>query len=107
MANLSLNFYRDQLDDVMAKVHTALNPGGVFIVTADGLSADKTTPAPTVINWLSTCLQGMDMAFEEGMIARAMLAGGFVSTQRETLPPVALEAHWPMEMIIGRKSKAL
>ena len=41
MANFTLNFYRDRLDEIMRKVYKALKPDGIFMVTSDGLSKDK------------------------------------------------------------------
>lgn len=103
MANYTLNFYRDRLNEIMRKVLEALNPGGVFMVTSDGMSADCTAPAGTVISWLSTKLTGNDMSFKTGQIARAMLDAEFVSTEMRTLTDIDLEAHGPVEMTIGRK----
>ena len=103
MANYTLNFYRDRLDEIMDKVYRALNPGGVFLVTSDGLTDGKTAPAQTVISWLSVSLQGMDISFEQGEIANAMLRAGFVSTQSQTLNDIETEAHGPVDLTIGRK----
>ena len=105
MANYTLNFYRDRLDEIMDKVYRALNPGGVFLVTSDGLTDGKTAPAQTVISWLSVSLQGMDISFKQGEIANAMLRAGFVSTQTQTLNDIETEAHGPVDLTIGRKCK--
>lgn len=105
MANFTLNFYRDCLDKIMSKVHASLKPGGVFMVTSDGLSWDGTGPAGSVISWLPTMLQGNDMSFRTGQIARAMQETGFVSTEQKTLTDIELESHGPVEMTIGRKGK--
>lgn len=104
MASFTLNFYRDRLDEVLSKVFNALNPGGVFMVASDGLNKDKTAPTASVISWLSTCLRGMDMSFERGLIANAMLRAGFVSTQSQILNDAGQEAHGPMDIIVGRKT---
>lgn len=105
MANFTLNFYRDRLDEIMRKVHGSLNPGGVFMVTSDGMRRDGTGPAASVISWLPTTLQGNDMSLGTGRIACAMLDAGFVSTELRTLTDIELEAHGPVEMTIGRKAK--
>ena len=107
MANYTLNFYRDRLGGIMRKVLGALKPGGIFMVTSDGLSRDKTAPAASVIGWLSTMLQGNDMSFETGQIARAMLGAGFVSTEQKTIADIELQAHGPVEMTLGRKGGAV
>ncbi len=105
MANFTLNFFRDNLDVIMGKVLAALKPGGVFMVTSDGLNHDRTGPAESVISWLPTTLLGNDMSFETGQIARAMLEAGFVSTEMKTLTDIEAKAHGPVEMTIGRKKK--
>ncbi len=105
MANFTLNFFRDRLDEIVPKVLEALVPGGIFMVTSDGLNHDKTGPAESVISWLPTTLQGNDMSFESGVIARAMRDAGFVSTEMKTITDIDLAAHGPIEMTIGRKKK--
>ena len=104
MANYTLNFYRHRLDELMAKVHKALNPGGIFLVTSDGLSKEKTAPPLSVITWLSTALQGMDMSFERGLVDAAMLRAGFKSVQSTMLSDLPMASHGPMDVIIARKS---
>jgi hypothetical protein len=103
MANYTLNFYRDRLGDIMIKVLDALTPGGVFLVTSDGVNADGTGPLGTIISWLSTKLMGNDMSIYTGQVAHAMLEAGFGSTETRTLADLDLEAHGPMEVTIGRK----
>ncbi|PID80897.1 methyltransferase [bacterium DOLJORAL78_65_58] len=103
MANYTLNFYRDRLADIMTKVLQALRPGGVFMVTSDGLNRDRTAPAGSIISWLPIQLQGNDMSFESGQIARAMREAGFVSTEMRVLTDVEVEAHGSVEMTLGRK----
>lgn len=105
MANFTLNFYRDRLDEIMKKVYDSLNPGGIFMVTSDGLNKDKTAPVASVISWLSTCLRGTDMSFERGVIADAMLSAGFISTQSQIVNDAEVEAHGPVDIILGRKTK--
>ena len=107
MANFTLNFYRDRLDEIMRKALVSLKPGGIFMVTSDGLNRDKTGPAGSVISWLPTMLQGQDMSFETGQIARAMREAGFISTEQKMLTDIELEAHGPVEMTIGRKEQTL
>ena len=65
MANFTLNFYREKLDEIMSKVFRALNPGGLFMVTSDGLTEERTAPVMSVISWLSAFLAG------DGYVIRA------------------------------------
>jgi hypothetical protein len=104
MANYTLNFYKDQLGQIFEKVFQAIEPGGVFLVTSDGLTREKTSPSDSVIGWLSTWLQGMDMSMERGFIAEAMLRAGFVSTQSQMVDDLDHAAHGPIDIIIGRKA---
>ena len=106
MANYTLNFYRASLGEIMTKVYRALNPGGVFMVTSDGLNEAKTAPATMVLGWLSMSMQGMDMSFTRGEIADAMLRAGFVSTQSEMVDDVQLDPQGPIDIIIGRKGRS-
>lgn len=106
MANFTLNFYRDRLDEIMGKVYRALSSGGVFLVTSDGLTDEKTAPAQSVMNWLGFWLQGMDLSFDQGEIGEAMLRAGFVSTCTQTLSDTETAAHGPADLTIGRKRKA-
>lgn len=106
MANFTLNFYRDRLDDFMPKVLEALHPGGIFMVTSDGMGKDGTSPAESVISWLPTMLQGNDLSIQTGRIAGAMRKAGFVSTEMRTLTDSQVKAHGPVEMTFGRKASA-
>ena len=104
MANYTLNFYRDRLDDIVSKVYRALKPGGIFMVTSDGLTEEKTAPLGMVVSWLPSALQGMDLAFEQGVISDAMIRAGFVSTQSQMLDEPTLEAFGAIEVTVARKA---
>ena len=43
------------------------------------------------------------MSFERGTIANAMQEAGFVSTQSQLLDDIEIEAHGPVDLIVGRK----
>ncbi len=105
MANFTLNFYRDRLDALMPRVHEALNPGGIFLVTSDGMSQDGTSPAESVISWLPSMVQGNDISLKTGQVARAMLNAGFASTEMRTLIDSEMKAHGPVELTLGRKQQ--
>ncbi|MCG8507627.1 MAG: methyltransferase domain-containing protein [Rhodospirillales bacterium] len=106
LASFTLNFYRDRLDEIIGKIYRSLNPDGILLVASDGLTHEKTAPARMVVSWLPVSLQGMDVSFEQGEIADAMLRTGFVSTQTQTLDDITTDVHGPIDLIIGRKGSA-
>ena len=63
----------------MGKVYAALNPGGVYVSLAEGLSHERTKPAMLINAMLAHSLAGEDLMFDEGEIAQAMLRAGFRS----------------------------
>ena len=99
-ASASLNFCGDKLDQLMAKLHQALNPGGVLAVLQEGLTHEGTKPAEMVVTMLAWRL-GSDggINFTQGQIASAMLEAGFRSVRSQTLDTV----HGPMDLDVARK----
>ena len=97
----TLNFYKDDLDSLMQKIHSALNPGGVFVSFQDGLTRERTKPSEMVLGMLSSALIGQDLGFDQGFIADSMLRVGFKSVCSRTLNTPG----GPMDLDIGRKAK--
>ena len=95
-----LNFSKHDIDSIMKKIHDALNPGGVFISIADGLTHEMTKPEIMKIGWLSMQLVGQDMAFEQGFVANSILRVGFKSVHSCTLNT----SMGPVDLDIGRKA---
>ncbi|NAS89134.1 methyltransferase [ANME-1 cluster archaeon AG-394-G21] len=101
-AKAALNF-ADNIDLVMKKIYGALNPGGVFISYAEGLTHERTKPETHVLGMMSMALMGQDMCFDQGFITDSMLRVGFKSVRSRTL-----DTDWgPMELDTGRKGKML
>ena len=97
----TLNFYKDNLDSLMQKIYSALNPGGVFVSFQDGLTRERTKPSEMVLGMLSSTLMGQDMGFDQGFIADSMLRVGFKSVCSRTMNTPG----GPMDLDIGRKAK--
>ena len=97
----TLNFCKDDLDSLMQKIHSALNPGGMLATFHDGLTCHRTKPSQMVMSTLSQVLMGQDMRFDQGFIADSMLYAGFKSVRSRTLVTPA----GPMDLDIGRKAK--
>ncbi len=92
-------YYAKDLDAMAARVHAALNPGGVFISFHEGLTCERTQPAGVVLSRLSLALEGQDVSFEQGEIASHLPGAGFASVEVRTL----MLPMGPMELIIARK----
>jgi len=101
-AGQSLYFVND-LPAFMKKLLDALNPGGVFVSLHEGLNRERTAPEKVVISRLSLALEGQDVSFEEGRIARLALEAGFASLERRTINMLFGEN----EVAILRKSGTL
>ncbi len=102
-ASFTLNFARHDMDTFMKKIYDALNPGGVFISSAEGLTHERTKPEIMVLGMSSISLMGQDMCFDQGFIADAMTRIGFKSIHSCTLDtPVG-----PVDIDIGRKGGKL
>ncbi len=98
-ASATLNFARDDMDSMVAKIYDSLSPGGVFISCSEGLTHERTKPDVMVLSMISLSLMGQDMCFDQGEIADLMLRVGFKSIRSRTL-----ETDWgPMDLDVGRK----
>ena len=103
MANYTLNFYKGNLDGIMTKVRAALKPGGLFLVTSDGLTDEKTAPDLSVISWLPVQLQGTDMSFQYDDIPNAMFKAGFSWVHSLVLEEKGIRAHGPIAVSLAKK----
>jgi SAM-dependent methyltransferase len=70
---------RDNLEPIIRKIHGALNPGGVYVSLAEGLTHERTRPTFLINAMLATSLTSQEVMFEEGEIAQAMRRVGFKS----------------------------
>jgi predicted TPR repeat methyltransferase len=96
--SFALNFFRNDLDPIIRKVHDALNPGGVFVNLAESLTDERTQPT-TMINQM--LLSRSDLMFDEGEIAQSMLRVGFKSVHSR--PLTDLQPHGPVMVEVARK----
>lgn len=83
-ASSTLNFYKNNLNELFSKVYCSLNPGGIFITHQDGVKNERTQPVSHIIEFLLPELLGSDFAFEQGKIAETMLHAGFRSVRSFT-----------------------
>jgi SAM-dependent methyltransferase len=81
----SLNlYYAKDLTAFLGRVRAALNPGGVFVSLHEGLTHGRTAPAHHVLARLSLALEGQDVSFDQGVIAKALLDAGFARVHGRT-----------------------
>ena len=98
-AKNTLNFARDDMDSMIAKIYDSLSPGGVFISCGEGLTHERTKPDAMVLSMTPLALMGQGMCFDQGEIADSILRVGFKSVRSRTL-----NTDWgPMDLDIGRK----
>jgi SAM-dependent methyltransferase len=98
-ASSCLSFAKNNLDPLITKIHTALNPGGYFISLHDGLTHEKTRP-DTDLSGLGGLLNGGgDHRFEQGEIADAMLRCSFCSVRSRTIETPG----GPLDLDVARK----
>ncbi len=100
LASATLNMCKDDLDMLMQKIHSALNPGGVFVSLHDGLTGEGTQPGEMILPTISYALMGLDTRFDQGFIADTMLRTGFQSVHSRALDT----PEGPMDLDIGRKA---
>ena len=95
----ALNFAGQNLDAVMAKIHQALVPGGVFANLSEGLTHGGTQPDFYVLCTLVWAMTHPFPPFHQGTIAHSMKKAGFESVTSSTLA-----TGWgPMDLDIAKK----
>jgi SAM-dependent methyltransferase len=99
-ASATLNFHKHRLDELFAKVYTALRPGGIFLTHQDGIYAERTKPVCHLAEFLTAEMYGGDFAIPRGLIAQSMLDAGFQSVRSFSRQTDFGE----MDIDIGRKA---
>jgi predicted TPR repeat methyltransferase len=83
-AGSTLNFCKNNLEDLFIKIYDSLSPGGIFMTHQDGITDERTKPTYHITEFLAPELMGMDIAIQQGEIADAMLRVGFKSVRSVT-----------------------
>ena len=98
LASHSLYFVKD-FDQMFSRIHSALNPGGVFVSLHEGLSCENTQPPELILSRLSLALRGQGFAFRKGQIASHLSNAGFATVESRSVMLLV----GPTEMVIARK----
>jgi hypothetical protein len=94
-----LNFHREDLSSILAKIYQAMNPGGIFACFQEGLTHQGTQPREMVLGGILAVLQGGVNSFYQGEIVQAMLEAGFTLIRSRTLGTPC----GPMDLDLGVK----
>jgi trans-aconitate methyltransferase len=79
-ASHNLYFAKD-LKVFLRRILEVLNPGASSSVSNEGLTEERTKPEFSVLSRLSLSLEGQDVSFEAGQIAKTALAAGFATVE--------------------------
>ncbi|KXL52196.1 multifunctional cyclase-dehydratase-3-O-methyl transferase TcmN [Anaerotignum neopropionicum] len=72
-----LDFAKDHLDSVMSKLYNALTSNGYLYVVTHNVSEDYQNPPESILGWLSSHLDGLDVLLTKKDIENALTNHGF------------------------------
>lgn len=72
-----LDFAKDHLDSVMCKLYNALTSDGYLYVVTHNVSEDYQKPPESILGWLSSHLDGLDVLLTKKDIENALTRHGF------------------------------
>lgn len=72
-----LDFAKDHLDSVMSKLYNALTSNGYLYVVTHNVSEDYQDPPESILGWLSSHLDGLDVLLTKRDIENALTRHGF------------------------------
>lgn len=83
-----LDFAKDYLDILMDKLYRALIPHGYLYVVTHNVSDDYQTPPESILGWLSSHLDGLDILLTQKTIDSALEKHGFKRLQTNDISGV-------------------
>lgn len=83
-ASMSL-YYAKDLVSLLTTIRHFLSPGGVFLSFHEGLYAQRTQPTYHVVGRFVPTINGNDVSFNRGVIAKTMIDAGFDRVESESL----------------------
>ncbi|MDD3395556.1 MAG: methyltransferase [Anaerotignum sp.] len=72
-----LDFAKDHLDSMMSKLYSALTSNGYLYVVTHNVSEDYQNPPESILGWLSSHLDGLDILLTKKDIENALTNHGF------------------------------
>lgn len=72
-----LDFAKDSLSKMVGKLYDALKPSGYMYLVSHDVSEDYTSPKESIVGWLSSHLDGLDVLLNKKSISSALDFTGF------------------------------
>lgn len=72
-----LDFAKDRLNNMVKKIYDALKPSGYFYLVSHDVNEDYTAPKESIVGWLSSHLNGLDILLTKKSICNALESVGF------------------------------
>lgn len=79
-------YYAQELCAFLRRIYDSLEAGGYFISIHEGIHDEGTMPPMLVLSRLSLALEGQDVSFTRGSIAKAATQAGFIREHTACVP---------------------
>lgn len=80
-----LDFAKDHLDALMEKIHQSLTANGYLYLVTHEVSEDYQSPPESILGWLSSHLEGLDVLLAKKVIDQTLAKHGFRRVQTEAI----------------------
>ncbi|SKC81225.1 methyltransferase [Maledivibacter halophilus] len=80
-----LDFAKDSLSHMVKKLYDALNVSGYLYIVSHDVNEEHTAPKQSIVGWLSSHLDGLDILLDKNSITNALETGGFVEIERDNI----------------------
>ncbi|WP_321493704.1 methyltransferase [uncultured Desulfobacter sp.] len=94
-------YYAKEKPVFFNRLKAAMTDGGVLLCVHEGLTHERTQPAPIVLSRLSLALEGQDVSFNKGELADHFRRAGFATVESRPLNFGIGQS----ELVIARKGK--
>ena len=72
-----LDFAKDSLSNMVEKLYNSLKTSGYLYLVKHNVNKDYTSPKETIVGWLSSHLEGLDILIDSKSISEAVKKTGF------------------------------
>ncbi|WP_432407516.1 methyltransferase [Wukongibacter sp. M2B1] len=78
-----LDFAKDNLQDMVKKLYKALNTSRYLYLVSHDVDEDHTSPKESIVGWLSSHLDGLDILLNKKSICKALEVAGFQKLEKD------------------------